>query len=348
MIETTTQAVATRVDPVVERMHGEEIVDPYRWLEDGEADEVRQWTAAQNERTEAVLAWLPERPALERRLASLLQVGSVSGLHEYNGRFFFQRREGTQNQPVLCVKHGVDAEARVIVDPNREGEEGLVALDWWYPSHDGTLVAYGLSANGDEWSTLHIVEVASGEVRPDRIARTRYASVAWLPAASGFYYTRYPEPSSVPPGQENYNSHVFFHELGADPAQDPKVFGEGREPEDMISVGLGLVGRWLVVSAFKGWSRSDLYIRDLHDGDGAFIPVVEGIDAVFDAEVSGWWLLARTNLDAPNYRIVGFDLRRIDALGPKAAETIIREDPSRVIEGFAATAEEIVTLELGA
>src|SRR5918995_5528756 len=349
MVQTELEQVNTRVEPVTEVLHGETIVDPYRWLEDSEAAEVRAWTAAQNARTEAVLSAVPGRAALERRLTDLLQVGTVSGLGELNGRYFFQRREGDQNQPVLCVKDGLDSEPRVLVDPNREGEAGLVALDWWYPSHDASLLAYGLSVNGDEWSTLHVVDVATGDLLPDRIARTRYASVAWLPDNSGFYYTRYPEPGSVPPGQENYNSHVFFHPLGEDPAADDKVFGEGREPEDMIGVGLGPDGRWLIVSAFKGWTRSDLYVRDLHDADGAFIPIVEGLDAIFQPELAGEArLLVLTNLDAPNYRVIGFDLNRQGGFGVDAAETVVRESATRVIEGLAATNMEIVTLELEA
>ena len=349
MVQTRTETIATRVEPVTDVLHGHEIVDPYRWLEDGDAPDVRAWTAAQNARTEAVLSAVPGRAALEQRLSDLLQVGSVSGLAEVNGRYFYQARSGDQNQPVLYVKDGLDGEARVLVDPNREGEQGLVSLDWWYPSHDASLLAYGLSANGDEWSTLHVVDVATGDLLPDRIARTRYASIAWLPDNSGFYYTRYPDPGSVPAGQENYNRHVFFHPLGADPETDEKIFGEGRKAEDMLSVALGPEGRRLLVSAFEGWARSDLYLRDLNDDDGLFIPVMEGFDAIFaNAIVQDGRLLVLTNLDAPNYRLIGFDLSRPEAFGPDAAATVVREAETRVIEGFAATAAEIVTVELEA
>ena len=91
-----------------------------------------------------------------------------------------------------------------------------MAVDWWYPSRDGQLLAYGLSRDGSEQSTLRVRDVATGKDLPDTIDRTRACSVAWLPDNSGFYYTRYPAPGSVPKGQENYNRHVFFHKLGAD------------------------------------------------------------------------------------------------------------------------------------
>ena len=85
----------------------------------------------------------------------------------------------------------------------------------------GKYVAYGTSPSGSEMSSLHIIETKTGTVLPDTIERTRAASVAWLPDNSGFYYTRYPEKGEVPAGQEMYNRHVFFHELGAKP---PAIF----------------------------------------------------------------------------------------------------------------------------
>src|SRR5207249_5008165 len=106
------------------------------------------------------------------------------------------------------------------------------------------LMAYGLSKDGSEQSVLHIREVGTGKDLADKIDRTRYCSVAWLPDSKGLYYTRNPAAGSVPKGEENYHKHVFFHELGSDSAKDPKIFGEGRPAEDMPSVALSPDGRW--------------------------------------------------------------------------------------------------------
>src|SRR5262249_42264471 len=154
----------------------------------------------------------------------------------------------------------------------------------WFPSRDGRLVAYGLSRNGSEQSTLYVREAATGKELPDVIERTRYCSLAWLPDSNGFYYTRYPAVGSVPKNEENYHRHVYLHHLGTDPAQDPKVFGEGRPAEDMPAVQLSPDGRWLAVTEHQGWAKSEIYFKDLQK-DGPFVPLVEKINAIFDVTV---------------------------------------------------------------
>ncbi|MDP9367297.1 MAG: S9 family peptidase, partial [Chloroflexota bacterium] len=343
-------SLTTHREDVVDTLHGVAVPDPYRWLEDGESDEVRAWTETQNARTEEVLGAVPGRAALEARLRELFLVGTVSSPTVRGTRCFYLKRTGDQNQPVLHVRDRLEGEERTLVDPNAISAEGLTALDWWYPSPDGGLVAYGTSQNGDEWSTLRVVEVETGRHRPDVIQRTRYCSLAWLPDGGAFFYTRYPEPGSVPTGEEHYHSHAFFHRLGDDPASDPKVFGEGRSPQDVISLTLSNDGRWLVATAMQGWSRSEVYVRALGDGGdpGAWIPVVEGVEALFtDAHVVDDQLLLRTNLDAPNYRIVAVELGDRDAIegGPAGWTTLVPERDDRVIEDVAVAGAGLVVHE---
>ena len=209
---------------VTEVLHGEAITDPYRWLEDGDAAETRRWTERQNALTEAHLSAVPGRERIRGRLEELLAIGVLSVPTPARGRYFYLRREGRQDQPLLYWRQGVLGEDRVAVDPNALNPAGTTALDWYYPSQDGRLLAYGLSENGSEESVLHVLEVESGRHLPDRIPRMRAASLAWLPDASGFYYTRYPAPGEVPAGEEHYHRALYFHELGRDPEADPLVF----------------------------------------------------------------------------------------------------------------------------
>ena len=131
--------------------------------------------------------------------------------------FLHSRREGMQNQPVLYVREGLNGQDRVVVDANQLAADGTIALDWFEPSEHGKYVAYGTSPSGSEMSTLHIIETKTGRLLPDTIERTRAASIAWKLDNSGFYYTRYPKKGEVAEGQEMYNRHIFYHELGTDP-----------------------------------------------------------------------------------------------------------------------------------
>jgi prolyl oligopeptidase len=300
----------TKVDQVVDKLHGTRVADPYRWLENAKSKEVKQWVAKQNQFTRSVLDKLPGRARIRARLEKVMDIGALGTPRPVKGRYFYTRRSGKQNQPVLYVRKGVNGKDRVLVDANREARDGTVALDWWYPSRDGQRVAFGLSKNGSENSTLYVVDVKSGKRQPDVIDRTRHASLAWLPDGKGFYYTRYPAPGSVPKGEENYHRHVFFHALGTDPDQDPKVFGTGRPKEDFANVGLSPNGRWLVVTEEQGWAKSEVFFKDRSKPDSKFVPLVEKVEAVFEVTPRNDRLYVRTNHKAPRYRLFGVDPRK--------------------------------------
>ncbi|MBA3259192.1 MAG: S9 family peptidase [Gemmatimonadales bacterium] len=298
----------TPASHTVEILHGESVADPYRWLEDGESRETREWTERQNALTEAYLGAAPGRETIRRRLDQLLAIGALSVPAPVEGRYFYQRREGRQNQPVLYVRQGVDGADRALVDPNLLDPAGTTALDWYYPSEDGRLLAYGLSRNGSEQSVLHVLEVESGAVRPDRIPHTRAADLAWLPDGSGFYYTRYPAAGDVAEGEEHYHRAVHFHRIGTDPADDPSVF-KPAEKEHWPGVSLSPDGRWLLIGVARTFDQTDLYLQDLASGS-APVAVARDLPATFDGEIAHGRLFLRTNLDAPTYRIYVVDPAR--------------------------------------
>jgi prolyl oligopeptidase len=328
----------TRVKKVIEKLHGVEVVDPYRWLENAGDKEVKAWVAKQNAFTRSILDRLAGRKKIRARLSQLMDIGTLGTPRPVKGRYFYTRRDGKQNQAILYVREGLKGKDRVLVDPNQEAKDGTVALDWWFPSRDGKLLAYGLSKNGSEQSTLYVVNVASGKKLPDVIERTRYASLAWLPDSKGFFYTRYPAPGSVARGEENYHHHVFFHTLDTDPARDPKIFGAGRPAEDMPQVALSPNGRWLVVTEYQGWAKSEVYFKDLSKLESKFIPLVEQIEAVHDVIARNDRLYVRTNHKAPRYRLF-----RVDPLKPARKNWVeLIAQGEDVLDGVAAIGETLV------
>jgi len=172
-------------------------------------------------------------------------------------------------------------------------------------------VAYGTSAGGSEMSTLHIVETKTGTLLPDMIERTRAASIAWTLDNAGFYYTRYPKKGDVPAGQEAYNRHVFYHELGSDPADDPLIFGEGRDAEDWPSVSLSNDGRWLLIDVEQGWTKTELFLMDLKAGTPP-TRVTTGKNFLYHGSVYNGKLFITTNEDAPRYRVFVTDVGNYD------------------------------------
>jgi prolyl oligopeptidase len=328
---------STRAEPVVDVLHGEAIPDPYRWLEDGGAPEVAAWTAAQNAHTEAWLAARPARAAIRGRLQQLLAIGSLGTPTPVHGRYLYQRRDGAQNQPVLYVRDGVAGPDRVAVDPNVLAADGTTALDWYHPSPNGALLAYGLSSDGSEQSTLHLLDLATLAPLPDRIPRTRAADVAWLPDASGFYYTRYPAPGEVPAGEEPYHRAVWFHRLGDEPAHDVLVL-QPAQKEHWPGVSLSEDGRWLVVGVARTFDQTDLYLADLATG-GRPVPVAKDVPAIFDGQVVRGTLYIRSNEGAPTFRVYATDAAR-----PERAHwrEVVPARPDAVLSSLGVTREHLV------
>ena len=290
------------VRPVNENFHGTKFVDKYRWLEDGGSAETQKWVAAEMQYARSVLDPLPGREAIHKRLTELLSTGEI-GVPKMAGRFYFYtRRDGMQNQPGLYVREGVDGKDRVLVDVNRLSAAGTVALDWFFPSENGRYVAYGTSGSGSEMSTLHVIETKSGELLPDTIDRTRAASSAWEHDNAGFNYTRYPKTGDVPAGQERYNKHIFYHELGTDPETDAPIFGEGRDPNDRPEVSLDNDGRLLLITEWQGWTTTEVFLMDLK-ARRAPTRITTGKNFIYRATVYNGRLYILSNEDAPRFRM---------------------------------------------
>lgn len=330
-------APLTRISPVTDDIHGQLIVDPYRWLEEDDSQETITWTQEQNAATERYLARAPSRPAIRARLEQLLSIGAIGTPTPVRGRYFYQLREGTQNQPVLLMRDGLSGPDRVLLDVNQLNPLGTTALDWFYPSDDGRLLAFGLSENGSEDSVLLLLDVESGDRRPDRILHTRAADLAWLPDNSGFYYTRYPAPGEVSPGEEHYHRAVFLHLIGQDPALDALVF-KPEQKEHWPGVDLSPDGRWLLIAVSRSFDETDIYLQDRLTG-GPLVPVAKDLPALFDAAVVRDQLYLRTNLEAPTYCVY---VAEASNPGRDHWRQLILPRANAVLEGFSISREHLV------
>ena len=318
------------IKPVADIFHGTRVIDNYRWLEKADSPATVKWVGEENAYTRAILDPLPRREAIHQRLRDLLSIGNITAPVIAGHHYFYTRREGMQNQPVLYVRDAVNGPDRVLVDANSLAADGTVALDWFQPSENGKYVAYGTSAAGSEMSTLHVVETKTGTVLPDTIERTRAASIAWLNDNSGFYYTRYPTHGEVAPGQEMYNRHVFFHLLGSPVVTDDPIFGEGRDPEDWPNLQLSDDGRWLLITVEQGWTKSELFLMDLKS-DKPPIRLTTGKEFLYRGDIYKDKIYITTNEAAPRYRVFVTDAGNFD----RAAWKEIIPQTDAVLQGAA-------------
>ncbi len=311
-------------------IHGEEIEDPYTWLEDSEDSEVIKWTEAQNEFTEKTVFSWSETKKFKKRLSELYRYDSMSTPVKRNNRIFYSFKKGLQNQPVYYVEEG--EEKRELVNPNELSEDGTTAMDWVYVSPEGNYIAYGLSEHGSEQSVLHIMDVETGEKVDEPITGCRYASVGWLPDESGFYYTRKLDGDNQKEIDEKQS--IRFHEIGTDPEED-EIIAESDIPEAIFVSTIDNEGKWLVIAQYKGSSRRPrLWLYDIENEEKR--DVVDNYEHMYEPLVHDGYIYLRTNRDgALNWKIDRVDCETLEW------ETFIPENDKDILDGFTVGADMI-------
>ena len=334
---TTAYPDARRTD-TVDTLHGTEVPDPYRWLEDGDSPESRAWSLAQTELFTVHRDRWPATGAFADRLSALAGTGSVGTPVVRGSTLFATRRQPGQEHAVLTAS--VDGgPARVLVDPMALDPSGATTLDSWEPSPEGDRVAVQVSEAGTEEAVLTVLDVATGQQVDGPLDRTRYSPVAWLPGGQAYFHVRRLAPELLPADEVQYHRRVWLHRLGQDPAEDVEVFGAGLDPTNYYDVDVSPDGRWLVVSAAQGTSpRNDVWIADLGAGSVSaatpeFAEVHVGIDAQSRAGVAAdGRLYVLTDLDAPRGRLAVADPAHPQ---PEHWTDLVPEDPEAVLSDWA-------------
>ncbi|WP_114954371.1 prolyl oligopeptidase family serine peptidase [Sphingosinicella terrae] len=331
----------TRGD-VAEDLFGERVADPYRWLENDvrEDPRVREWVTAQNRVTDAFLANLPARAAFRARMTQMYDYERF-GLPEKAGNFYFYtRNDGLQNQSVLHVRQGLAGAPRVLIDPNGWSQDGATALAEWTPSEDGRHLVYGIQDGGTDWRTLRVLDVASGRVLEDEVRWVKFSNIDWAKDGSGFFYSRFPEPSQGAQFQSlNENQAVYFHRLGTPQSQDRQVFATPDHPRRNHAAEVSEDGRWLIVSSSEGTdARYEISLIDLTQPNAEPRRLVTGLEHdwtyIGNRGSTFYW---RTNNGAPRQRIVATDFSRP---GLEIAE-IVAEDAA-TLEGASIVGNQLI------
>ena len=326
---------AHRLD-LVEDLHGYQVADPYRWLEDPDDPEAKEWSAGQEALFQSVRTSWPGRERTRDRLLELLAAGIVSAPVWRGERQFFMRRTAEQDHAVLLTVDP-DGTERVLVDPMAIDASGLTTLDTWQPSKEGHLLAYQLSEGGTEDSVVRVMDVVTGAPLDGPIDRARYTPIAWLPGAEAYYYVRRLAPELVPAGEEQFHRRVWLHRLGTSPDSDVMIFGEGRRATDYYGVSVSRDGQWLQISAAEGTApRNDLWVAHLPSASlesPALVPVQVDVDAQTGLEFCrDGRLLVSTDRDAPRGRLCITD-PATPTYEPWVV--LIPQDPEAVLDGYA-------------
>lgn len=322
LVEPLSEAPTSFRGDQVDTLHGVDLADPYRWLEDSDSAATREWVAAQNAYSAPQLAALPARAWFEQRLTALWQQPRHSLPQRVGDRMYFEFSDGRQNQPVLMVLQTGETEPRVVLDPNQLSADGLVSLAQWRVSPDGERLAYALSTAGSDWQQIYVINLADGAKVSGPLKRVKFSGLAWLPDSSGLYYARYPDPPEGATDDFDPLTHqaLYVHRLGEPQSADRQMFAQPDHPDRGFHGEVTDDGRYLVVSVWRGAaSENALIIKPLIDDvppwdAGNATEVVPNFEAQYTLIGNdGSVLYFTTTAEAPRGRVVAIDMNNPDA-----------------------------------
>ena len=344
-----------RIEPVSETFFGQTVVDPYRWMENAKDKDWEPFMRGQDAQARAVLGAISGRDALKQRIAALSGGTAVAyGVQKAATRLFYQVRPAGADNFKLAVRDGVGGAERILIDPTTmKGEGGAhVSLDWWVASPEGRHVVYGLSPAGSENSVLHVMEVETMRVLPERIPGTQYAGPSWLPDGSGFFYGRVADTAKLGTVDYYKRSPALLHKLGTDPKDDLLLVQHGRDASlsvgetEFPSITCARNGEWVVLGLYGGVRRENpLFVARLANvvaGKAQWRQVCTIKDEVtgFAFDTESLYLL--TTRGAENGKVLRTPLA--DASYATAA-TVLPEGPL-VVEGMALARDGLYLLSL--
>ncbi|HEY3569771.1 MAG TPA: prolyl oligopeptidase family serine peptidase [Thermoanaerobaculia bacterium] len=314
----------------VDEYHGVKVADPYRWLEDLDSQQTRDWVAAQNRLTSAYLAAIPEREPIRKRLTELWNYERYSVPIQHGGRYFFTRNDGLQNQNVLYRVDTLGGQPKLVLDPNTLSHDGTIAMTGWSVSEDGKLLAYGLSSGGSDWQEWRVRDVETGRDLPDVLKWVKFSLAAWTHDNKGFFYSRYDEPRAGRPLEEaNFYQKLYYHRIGTPQSADELVYQRPDSKEMGFIAAVTEDGRYLIIQAWKGTeTENGIFYKDLQRPGSKVVELLDRFDAAYsfiDNDGPVFWM--QTDSGAPRGRVIAIDVRdpareKWRELIPQGAETL--------------------------
>ncbi len=302
---------AARRSDQVDDYFGTKVADPYRWLEDPDSPETRAWIEAENKLTFSFLDRIKQREPIRWRLTRLWNYERFGVPTKRGDRYLYTHNNGLEGQNVLWVLDSLEAEPRMLVNPNELSEDGTIALSGYQMSDDGKYLAYGLAVKGSDWQTWYVRDVTTCNDLKDRIEWVKFSGASWDTNCEGFFYSRYDEP---PEGKlftgTNYNQKLYYHKLGTNQADDRLVYERPDHKEWGFYGSVTDDGEYLVIYVTRGSDpKNQIFYAKLDDPDWKVNELITGFDADYSFTGNdGATFRFRTDRDAPRYRVVAVDL----------------------------------------
>lgn len=283
---------------------GTKIADPYRWLEDDNSEETKQWVEAENKVTFDYLGKIPFRNQVKDRLTEVWNYEKFGTPFKKGNYYFFYKNDGLQNQSVLYVQEGLNGTPKILVDPNTLAADGTTSLAGISIREDGKYIAYNLAKSGSDWNDIVTMEIGTGKVLPDTIHWVKFSQASWK--GDGFYYSTYPAPTSHAYSGKNENSKAYFHKLGTKQSEDKVIHADAAHPGRGWFIVATDDGKYLSLFGSQSTSGNSFAVKKTNSPNWTWVDtsfnheynVIDNIDNM---------LLVHTNKNAPKWQLVMID-----------------------------------------
>jgi prolyl oligopeptidase len=307
----------------VDDYNGVKVADPYRPLENPDSPESRAWIEAENKITFDFLKTIPERDGIRKRLTEVWDYERFGVPFKEDGRYFFSKNSGLQNQNVIYTTTNLSGASRELLDPNLLAKDGTIALGGFDVTDDARLMAYGLATAGSDWQQWKVRDVGTGKDRQDLLDWVKFSNTSWKKDGSGFFYSRYDKPDEKNKLRSQvYNHKLFFHRLGTQQSQDKLIYERPDQKEWLFNAEVTDDGRYLIISVQRGTDpKNRIFYKNLADPNSKVVELLDKADAEYDfIDNEGPVFVFRTNLGAPLGRIISIDTSK--SLPPKVDQLV--------------------------
>ena len=298
----------TKKTDQVDDYFGTKVEDPYRWLEDDNSEETKQWVEAENKITDAYLSSIPFYDKVKKRLEEMWNYAKYSSPFKEGDWYYFYKNDGLQNQSVLYRQKGLNGTPEVFIDPNKMSKDGTAAIGTPSFSKNKKYAVYLEAQAGSDWQVAHVMNVADKKLLNDEVNYIKFSGTSWK-GDDGFYYSRYPIPDEKSKlTTQNKNHKVYYHKLGTPQSEDVLIYEDKAHPLRTVGATLSEDEHFLIVGTSEGTSGSELWVKDMKNTGSDFKLLIKGFDIESNfIDNDGDYLLVRTNADAPNYKVVLID-----------------------------------------
>ena len=292
-----------------ENLHGYEISDSYRWLEDFTSEESIDWIERQNSFTKQFIKKNKYKKGLENYLNKIWESESISIPYKVKEKTFYYFNDGSFQQSKLMIKDCDSCDARVLIDPNQFSDDGTISLGGTSISNDASHIAYSISDGGSDWRTWKIMNIETGEVLKDELNWAKFSGASWENDDSGFYYRKYDEPDGELLKELNESPKLMFHKIGTNQSEDKLIYENPQNPRWGFGITVIKDSDMKLLSISEGTDdRNKVYLKINENSD--FIPIIDeliGTYSFIDSKDNLLWFY--TTESAPNGKIVNLEIK---------------------------------------